>query len=190
MKTNDIKAVKKAVRKVKGLKAANKEFNSITSVLKFMQTAEMMNAGYKDSFEAFGIFKTLTVPMFFASVPVENRNDKGEVGLWGTKSVKDAQGNVIGEEPVLRVVKSWTPTKVFDVLSQAAFALANRKQITAAAEVVEAEVVEAEAEVLALGVAPEMPVANDTKDAKDTKKTKAAKKSTGKKGGKKGKKAA
>lgn len=132
MKTTTIQATNKALKKVAGLRDANREYTSISAVLRFMQTEEMLEAGFREAFATFGITGTLTVPAFFKAVPAENRTAQGEVGIWGTKTKKDSEGNVIAEEAVLRTVKSWTPNKVFKVLAQAAVVYATRKQLEGA----------------------------------------------------------
>lgn len=115
------------------MKEANREYTSISRVLKDIQRSDLMRKGFAACFEAVGIEKGHKVEPaeFFAAVPVENwvearKGREAMVGIWGLTTKKDEQGNVVkdaeGNEvkvPVLRAVSSWTPRKVFLVLAQA-----------------------------------------------------------------------
>lgn len=135
--TNVINAAKATLKNVqKELTSGNKEFHSISSVLKFMQQKQYMKY-YESVFVACGVTDKITPAQFFAVATAsqwgQSYNKKGEpvgekwVGIWGVEQVKDAEGNKLFEEdgktpkvaPKLRKVTAWTPNKVFKVLSQA-----------------------------------------------------------------------
>lgn len=103
------------------LRSANKEYTSISSVLKDIQRSAYLKAGYADVFKAVGIDtdeRKLTPKDFFDRVhkSLHGTDKKGQdyVGIWGTKTNKETGL----AEPVLRKVTAWTPRKVFMVLAQ------------------------------------------------------------------------
>lgn len=102
------------------LREANKEYTSISSVLKDIQRSQYLRAGYREVFAAVGIDTDavkLTPADFFARVhkDLHGTDKKGNdfVGIWGNKKNDDGTTT-----PVLRKVTSWTPRKVFMVLAQ------------------------------------------------------------------------
>lgn len=102
------------------LRNANKEYTSISSVLKDIQRKQYLKAGYAEVFAAVGIdsnVKTITPKEFFEKVHIslhgEDKKGNDYVGIWGVKKNEDGT-----TEPVLRKVTSWTPRKVFIVLAQ------------------------------------------------------------------------
>lgn len=107
------------------LRGGNKEYTSISRVLKDIQRKDMLKAGYGKVFEAVGLEAGGITPAdFFAAVPegMHGTDKKGNdfVGIWGWKTLeKDAEGNVTKREAVLRKVTAWTPNKLFKVLAQA-----------------------------------------------------------------------
>lgn len=106
------------------LRGANKEYTSISRVLKDIQRKDMLKAGYGKVFEAVGLEAgNITPADFFAAVPegMHGTDKKGTdfVGIWGWKTLeKDAEGKVTKREAVLRKVTAWTPNKLFKVLAQ------------------------------------------------------------------------
>ena len=106
----------------KNLAAANREYTSISSVLKDMQRSQYLKAGFAEVFAAVGIDvmsgAKLTPAEFFASIhaSLHGTDKKGNdfVGIWGVQKNKET-GEAV---PVLRKVTSWTPRKVFMVLAQ------------------------------------------------------------------------
>ena len=106
------------------LRGGNKEYTSISRVLKDIQRKDMLKAGYGKVFEAVGLEAGKITPAeFFAAVPagMHGTDKKGNdfVGIWGWKVVeRDAEGKVTKREAVLRKVTSWTPNKLFKVLAQ------------------------------------------------------------------------
>ena len=119
------------------LRDGNKEFTSISSVLKFMQQKQFMKY-YSDVFVACGVpVGAKITPKQFFDVTVDEQwgqtlNKKGEVvgeawvGIWGKRQVVidgvkqfEDDGVTPIVEDVLRKVTAWTPTKVFRVLAQA-----------------------------------------------------------------------
>lgn len=101
------------------LREGNKEYTSISRILKDIQRKDMLKAGYGKVFEAVGLEAgSITPAIFFAAIPdgMHGKDKKGNdfVGLWGYK--KEADGT---KAPVLRKVTSWTPNKMFKVLAQA-----------------------------------------------------------------------
>ena len=103
------------------LRDANREYTSISSVLKDIQRSQYLKAGYAEVFAAVGINTEagrLTPADFFAKVhkDLHGTDKKGNdfVGIWGTK--KDKETGLTA--PILRKVTSWTPRKVFLVLAQ------------------------------------------------------------------------
>lgn len=105
------------------LRDANREYTSISSVLKDIQRTQYLKAGYAQVFAAVGIDvvenkSKLTPAEFFAKVhsSLKATDKKGNeyVGIWGTKANKETGKT----EPVLRKVTSWSPRKVFMVLAQ------------------------------------------------------------------------
>ena len=118
----------------KDLRSGNKEYTSISRVLKDIQRVDMMKSGYAAVFAAVGLHagekdekgKTIVVEPkdFFAAVPasLHGKDKKGEdfVGIWGWKVVeRDKDGKATKREAVLRKVTAWTPNKLFKVLAQA-----------------------------------------------------------------------
>lgn len=100
------------------LRDANKEYTSISRVLKDIQRKDMLKAGYSAVFEAVGLVGGNVTPKeFFDAIPesMHGKDKKGNdfVGVWGMK--KEGEEKV----PVLRKVTAWTPTKLFKVLAQA-----------------------------------------------------------------------
>ena len=127
------------------LRSGNKEYTSISRVLKDIQRKDMLASGYAQVFAAVGLDAgKITPAAFFALCTPEQYgqtfNKKGEpagepwVGIWGTAVKKNVEGQpVLGPdgskvtEPVLRKVSSWTPNKLFKVLAQAQAFKANKK---------------------------------------------------------------
>ena len=107
------------------LRSGNKEYTSISRILKDLQRKDMLKAGYGKVFEAVGLEAgSITPADFFAAVPktMHGQDKKGAdfVGIWGWKVVeRDAEGKATKKEAVLRKVTSWTPNKLFKVLAQA-----------------------------------------------------------------------
>ena len=107
------------------LRSGNKEYTSISRVLKDIQRKDMLKSGYGEVFKAVGLEAGEITPAdFFAAVPasLHGKDKKGEdfVGIWGWKTLeKDAEGKVTKREAVLRKVTAWTPNKLFKVLAQA-----------------------------------------------------------------------
>lgn len=107
------------------LRGANKEYTSISRVLKDIQRRDMLKAGYGKVFEAVGLVAGGITPAdFFAAVPegMHGTDKKGNdfVGIWGWKVVeRDKEGKATKKEAVLRKVTAWTPNKLFKVLAQA-----------------------------------------------------------------------
>lgn len=100
------------------LRDANKEYTSISRVLKDIQRKDMLKAGYSAVFEAVGLVGGNVTPKeFFDAIPESmhgtDKKGNGFVGVWGMK--KEGEEKV----PVLRKVTAWTPTKLFKVLAQA-----------------------------------------------------------------------
>lgn len=107
------------------LRCGNKEYTSISRVLKDIQRKDMLRAGYGKVFEALGLVAGGIIPAdFFAAIPegMHGKDKKGNdfVGLWGWKVLeRDANGKVTKREAVLRKVTSWSPNKLFKVWAQA-----------------------------------------------------------------------
>lgn len=151
MKNSVINAASELLKKVNtDLRSANKEYTSISRVLKDIQRADMLKAGYMAVFTGLGFdpkIEKVDPATFFASLEPEQwgqtynkAGDKvGEpwVGVWGVAKVKDAEGNYVKEvvngveviktEPKLRKVTAWSPTKFFKVYSQALAIKADKK---------------------------------------------------------------
>lgn len=127
-KTNNYEFINVANNVLKGvasdLRGGNKEYTSISRVLKDIQRKDMLKAGYGKVFEAVGLKAGGITPAdFFAAVPagMHGTDKKGNdfVGIWGWKTLeKDAEGKVTKREAVLRKVTAWTPNKLFKVLAQ------------------------------------------------------------------------
>lgn len=106
------------------LRGGNKEYTSISRVLKDIQRKDMLKAGYGKVFEAVGLEAgSITPADFFAAVPegMHGTDKKGNdfVGIWGWKVVeRDKEGKATKKEAVLRKVTAWTPNKLFKVLAQ------------------------------------------------------------------------
>ena len=107
------------------LRGGNKEYTSISRVLKDVQRRDMLKAGYGKVFEAVGMEAgSITPAKFFAAIPasMHGTDKKGVdfVGIWGWKVIeRDKDGKVTKKEAVLRKVTSWSPNKLFKVLAQA-----------------------------------------------------------------------
>ena len=106
------------------LRDGNREYTSISRVLKDIQRKDMLKAGYGAVFAAVGLEAGGITPAdFFAAIPegMHGKDKKGNdfVGIWGWKVVKkDKEGKAIAKEAVLRKVTAWTPNKLFKVLAQ------------------------------------------------------------------------
>lgn len=106
------------------LRGGNREYTSISRVLKDIQRKDMLKAGYGKVFEAVGLEAGgITPAEFFAAVPegMHGTDKKGNdfVGIWGWKVVeRDKEGKAVKKEAVLRKVTAWTPNKLFKVLAQ------------------------------------------------------------------------
>ena len=106
------------------LRNGNKEYTSISRVLKDIQRKDMLKSGYGKVFEAVGLEAGgITPAEFFAAVPegMHGTDKKGNdfVGIWGWKVVeRDKEGKAVKKEAVLRKVTAWTPNKLFKVLAQ------------------------------------------------------------------------
>lgn len=106
------------------LRGGNKEYTSISRVLKDIQRKDMLKAGYGKVFEAVGLEAGGITPAdFFAAVPegMHGTDKKGNdfVGIWGWKvTERDKEGKATKKEAVLRKVTAWTPNKLFKVLAQ------------------------------------------------------------------------
>jgi len=106
------------------LREGNREYTSISRVLKDIQRKDMLRKGYGVVFEAVGLEAGKITPTeFFAAIPADmhGKDKKGKdfVGIWGWKTLeKDEKGKVTKREAVLRKVTSWSPNKVFKVLAQ------------------------------------------------------------------------
>lgn len=107
------------------LRSGNKEYTSISRILKDLQRKDMLKAGYGKVFEAVGLEAgSITPADFFAAIPeqMHGQDKKGNdfVGIWGWRiTERDAEGKVTKKEAVLRKITSWTPNKLFKVLAQA-----------------------------------------------------------------------
>lgn len=145
MKTyNFINSANESIKTVgANLRSGNKEYTSLSRVLKDTQRAELLKAGYREVYEALGLNvdgKTKVTPAeFLAALAPEQwgqtYNKAGEkvgekwVGIWGWAQKKDSEGNKVFEtvngaevpvmEPKLRKVTAWTPNKLFKVYAQA-----------------------------------------------------------------------
>lgn len=134
---NFIAASNESIKNVAAsLRSANKEYTSLSSVLKDIQRKAYLDAGYKAVFDALGYEGGKVTPKdFFAATTPEqwgrtvrkNKEDEKWLGIWGWAQVKDETGKPVMEadgktpkvEPKLRKVTSWTPNKLFKVLAQA-----------------------------------------------------------------------
>lgn len=118
------------------LRSANKEYTSLSSVLKDIQRSAYLRAGYADVFRALGYeggkvtpkdFFAATEPEQWGTTEYKNKENEKWLGIWGWAQVKDETGKPVmmpdgktpKTEPKLRKVTSWTPTKLFKVLAQA-----------------------------------------------------------------------
>ena len=107
------------------LRSGNKEYTSISRVLKDIQRKDMLKSGYGEVFAALNLTAGKIAPAdFFAAVPtgMHGTDKKGNdfVGIWGWKTIeKDKDGKVTKREAVLRKVTAWTPNKLFKVWAQA-----------------------------------------------------------------------
>lgn len=107
------------------LRSGNKEYTSISRILKDIQRKDMLKAGYGAVFAAVGLEAGKVTPAeFFAAIPeqMHGQDKKGNdfVGIWGWKvAERDAEGKATKKEAVLRKVTAWTPNKLFKVLAQA-----------------------------------------------------------------------
>ena len=141
MKTTVINNANESMKAVRtDLRSANKEYTSISRVLKDIQRKELLDCGYKKVFDALHLepakgkdkvepkqfFDALT-PEMWGQTYSKAGEPVGEkwVGLWGISAKKDKAGNKVLDaagnvvtEPVLRKVTAWTPTKLFKVWAQ------------------------------------------------------------------------
>lgn len=108
------------------LRSGNKEYTSISRVLKDIQRKDMLKAGYGEVFAAVGLgdkVGSITPAEFFEAVhkDMHGTDKKGNdfVGIWGWKvTERDKDGKATKREAVLRKVTAWTPNKLFKVLAQ------------------------------------------------------------------------
>lgn len=122
---NIIDGANKVIKSVaSNLRAGNKEYTSISRVLKDIQRKDMLAAGYAAVFEALGLEGGKVTPAdFFKAVPetMHGQDKKGNdfVGLLGWRVLeRDKDGKATKKEAVLRKVTAWTPNKLFKVLAQ------------------------------------------------------------------------
>lgn len=123
------------------LRSGNKEYTSLSRVLKDIQRSELLKAGYAAAFEALGLpsdgsfkparFFAIMQESQFKTVTVREKGkdprEEQRLGIWGMAQKKDADGKKVFEadgttpvmEPVLRVVAAWTPNKLFKCIAQA-----------------------------------------------------------------------
>ena len=122
------------------LREANREYTSISQVLKDIQRKPLMKLGYAKVFASLGLrtdgkvkpanFFNALQPEQWKTVTTgkgENKKEEKKVGLWGWSQKKDSEGKKVFEEdgvtpvmePVLRTISAWTPNKVFKVIAQA-----------------------------------------------------------------------
>lgn len=138
---NFINVANESIKSVnKQLRNGNKEFNSLSSVLKDIQRKQYMKAGYAEVFKSLGLptdgrftpadfFKKMNAEQFKTVTVGRGKNKKEEkrLGIWGWAQKKDEDGNKVFESdgktpvmvPVLRVVSSWSANKLFACISQA-----------------------------------------------------------------------
>jgi hypothetical protein len=131
------------------LRSGNKEYTSLSSVLKDIQRKAYLDAGYRAVFEALGLEAGKVTPKDFFGITeseqwgmTEYKNKKNEkwLGLWGWSQVKDETGKPVmmadGKTPKmeakLRKITSWTPTKLFKVIAQANAIAASKAEKKAA----------------------------------------------------------
>lgn len=135
MKTSEI--ISKSNESLKNvrtdLRDGNREYTSISRVLKDIQRKDMLKSGYGAVFAALNLKaegKSKVEPAdFFGALAPEmwGTDKKGEkyVGIFGLATKKDEKGNVVKDEkgePVkeakLRKVTAWSPNKLFKVWAQ------------------------------------------------------------------------
>ncbi len=139
---NFITVANESIKNVsKELRNANREYTSLSSVLKDIQRVKFMEAGYATVFEGLGLrsdgkftpreFTEVMCEEQFAEVTVGKGKDKHtekRLGVWGYRQKVDPEtkekvyeqdGVTPVMEAVLRVVTSWTPTKLFKAIAQA-----------------------------------------------------------------------
>lgn len=127
--TKNVNVIESAKVVLAGVRAdvrtANKEFNSLSSVLRVMTRADMLKAGYKAAFLAVGVTdpkaltpKALTemcAPEQFVAVTNKRTGKEEQVmAVQGWKTSDDGKTKV----PVWRKITSWTPTKVLTLMAQ------------------------------------------------------------------------
>ena len=115
----------------KNLREANMEYTSLSQVLKDITRKAIWNSGYAEAFALIHVsIETLTPAKFRSAINeamlyTNEKTGKTVIGMWGTKVVKNKDGEVVKnadgtpkKEAVLRPVASWTPTKIWTVLAQ------------------------------------------------------------------------
>lgn len=143
MKTEKIIATANESIKVvaNDLRDGNKEYTSISRVLKDIQRKEMLRCGYGKVFAALGLdadnnkvtpqdfFNALEPEQWGKTVTKSGKVSEPWVGIWGMATVKDENGKKVmvtvngvevpKTEPKLRKVTAWSPNKIFKVYAQA-----------------------------------------------------------------------
>ena len=127
---NEVKGVMKSTSKARA--AANKEYASLSNVLKQIKAKTLWGKGFAEAFAAVGITDkdALTPAMFRELAPevcAKDRKGKKQLAVWGMTALKDSEGEIVCDEednpilvPVQRIVKAWTPNKVLQILAQSA----------------------------------------------------------------------
>ena len=140
---NNSKQVMKGTAKARA--SANKEYASLSNVLKQIKEKKMWSAGFGEAFAGVGITdaKDLTPALFRSLAPevcAKDKKGKKQLAIWGMAVVKDADGmpaldaeGAIVYTPVQRIVKAWTPNKVLQILAQSAAFRAQASQADAPA---------------------------------------------------------
>lgn len=134
-----IESANQVVKNVsKSLRDGNREYTSLSRVLKDIQRSDLLKAGYQEAFAGLGYTvdaKAQISPKQFMEamcdeqfgVTVTKEGEQEWLGIWGWAHKKDEGGNKLYEadgltpvmEPKLRKVSAWTPTKIFKCLAQA-----------------------------------------------------------------------
>ena len=109
---------------------ANKEFYSLSAVIRQIKTKTMWESGFGAAFASVGITNpNQLTPAILRNVSPEmcEKDKKGAsyIGSWGYTAKKDEEGNKVLDKkgnpvmiPTLRRISSWSPNKLLQVLAQ------------------------------------------------------------------------
>lgn len=131
-------AAKAKVQNLEGLKDGNKEFRSVSTVIKVCTSKTCLGAGYLKAFQALGVTepKGMTPKAFFDLLPACMKRTEKKDGkeftvalIWALRTKTEGKGKerkavlndkgLTVKEEYRKAVQSWSPRVLFTLLAQA-----------------------------------------------------------------------